>query len=256
MESPSTGDIALDISTREGARKYEFSKVWKNRLDAVFTDVAPYYDFASDLASLGLCRRWRKRFLAGIALAPGAKALDVCAGTNGVGIGLLKKQPDISVFALDRSEAMQAVGAELARSRGLHIESVINDAHQLPFPDDSFDVVTLQWASRHLQIVEVFSEIERVLKPGGCFYHCDMLRPENSLVALLYSAYLKVCVSMTALAFRSGPEAWSCRNYFVRAVQMFYSSAELTELLGKSGFSEVSSETAMGGIVACHKAVK
>lgn len=256
MANSLIGDIAPDFLSRELARKYEFSEVWRNELDAVFTDVAPYYDFASNLASIGMFGRWRQRFISTIRIKLGDTVLDVCAGTNGVGIKLLQRQPDVRVFAIDRNKAMQEVGRDLARAQGLQIESIIGDVHQLPFPDDSFDVVTLQWASRHLRIVEVFSEIKRVLKPRGYFYHCDMLRPERKLIEALYSAYLRACVSMTGLVFRSSPEAWSCRDYLVRAVQLFYSSEELTKLLISVGFSNISSKTAMGGIVACHKALK
>ena len=256
MENAHLEDMALDVSGKECARRDEFSRVWKNKLDDAFSDVAPYYDFASNLASLGLCGRWRQRFIAGIDVAPGDRVLDLCAGTNAVGMELLRKQPGVRVLALDRSQAMQDVGRALARARGLKIETVIGDAHQLPFPDASFDVVTLQWATRHLRILDAFSEIGRVLKPGGRFHHCDMLRPESKLVGALYSAYLKACVSVTAVAFRSGPEALSCRDYFVRAVEMFYSAEEITKLLGQTGFRSVSSQAEAGGIVAGHRAVK
>ena len=249
-------EIALDFSARESAREDEFSNIWRNKLDAAFTELATSYDLASDLASLGLCRKWRTRFISGISVKPGDRVLDVCAGTNGVGIGLLQKQVDISVFAIDRNRAMQEVGKDLARTRGLRIESVIGDAHQLPFSDNSFDIVTLQWASRHLRIVDLCLEINRVLKPGGYFYHCDMLRPEGKLVQAIYSAYLKVCVSITALVFRCSPEARGCQDYFIRAVQMFHSSEELTKLLVETGFFGVCSRTEAGGIVACHKATK
>ncbi len=222
----------------------------------MFADVAPYYDIASNLASLGLCQWWRRRFVSFIEVAPGDRVLDVCAGTNAVGIGLLLQQPDLRVIALDRSAAMQAVGGANARSLGFHVESIINDAHKLPFPDDCFDVITLQWASRHLQVLDVFSEIRRVLKPGGRFYHNDMLRPESKPVEMLYGAYLKACVSITALVFRSGSDAWHCRDYFVRAIEMFYSAAELTDILRNIGFSGVSVRRAPGGILACHKAIK
>lgn len=256
MSDARHGGMALDLSYRERARRNEFSTIWRGTLDAVFADVAPYYDFASNLASLGLCGRWRRRFIASVEIGPGQRVLDVCAGTNGVGIGLLRRLPDLRVCAIDRSAAMQAVGRRRARAEGFDIDSVIDDVATLPFPDESFDVVTLQWASRHLRVVDTFSEIRRVLRPGGRFHHCDMLRPENRLVALLYGAYLKACVSTTALAFGSGSEAWSCRSYFVRAIELFYSAAELTELLERVGFSQVTCQSAAGGIVAIHRAVK
>ncbi len=244
------------FSRREGARKFAFSGIWGDELHAVFSDVAPYYDVASNVASLGLCKTWRRRFVSAVEIRPGDQVLDLCAGTNAVGIGLLRREPGARVRSLDRSAAMQEVGGEIARGQGFEIESHIGDAHKLPFPDASFDVVTLQWASRHLRVVEVFSEVLRVLKPGGTFYHCDMLRPESRIVQALYSAYLKACVSMTALIFRSGPAAWSCRDYFVQAIEMFYSSRELTELLEHIGFTQVTSEDAVGGVMAMHKAQK
>ena len=113
---------------------------------------------------------------------------------------------------MDRSAEMQAVGQERAHARGVHIHSTIGDVHELPFPDNHFDVVTLQWASRHLRIKRVLSEIRRVLKPGGRFHHCDMLRPANPTVEKLYYAYLRFCLSFTGFVFRSGPVA---RNNFV-----------------------------------------
>jgi len=67
---------------------------------------------------------------------------------------------------------------------------------------------------------------------------------------------LKACVSVTAVAFRSGRGALDCRDYFVRAVEMFYSEEEITKLLGQTGFIRVSSQAEAGGIVASHRAVK
>lgn len=244
------------FSEREGARKFAFSDIWGDELHDVFSDVAPYYDLASNVASLGLCITWRRKFVSAVEIRPGDEVLDLCAGTNAVGIALLRREPAARVRALDRSKEMQEVGAELARAQGVEIESHIGDAHKLPFADASFDVVTLQWASRHLQVVEVFSEIRRVLKPGGTFYHCDMLRPENRIVRALYSVYLKACVSATALIFRSGPAALKCRDYFVQAIEMFYTSRELGELLDHLGFTDISSEDAIGGVMALHRAKK
>jgi len=118
---------------------------------------------------------------------------------------------------------MQEVGRRLAAQEGFHIESVIGDVHKLPFPDNHFDVVTLQWASRHLRIMDVAREIHRVLKPGGHFYHCDMLRPGNRTIERMYYVYLRVSLSVTAVLFRSGMAARNCKKYFIDTLSLFYS---------------------------------
>ncbi len=134
---------------QEQARAQAFESIWANDIDAVFSDVARYYDRANIFASLGLLNILRERFLSTIDIRPNQKVLDVCAGTNVIGIDLLKRQPSLDVYAVDRSMAMQEVGRSYARRRGFQIKGFICDVHQLPFPDNYFDIVTLQWATRH-----------------------------------------------------------------------------------------------------------
>ncbi|MFO1284015.1 MAG: class I SAM-dependent methyltransferase [Burkholderiales bacterium] len=244
------------IATREIAREERFNDVWKNDLQEVFADVAPYYDRANAIATLGMLGWLERRFIAGIDLRPRERVLDVCAGTNAIGTALLRKEPTLQMHAIDRSAAMQRVGGERARAQGLRIESTIGDVHTLPFPDAHFDVVTLQFASRHLRVRRVFSEIHRVLKPGGRFHHCDMLRPANRAIELAYYAYLRPCLSITARAFGSGRAALACRRYFIDALRYFYSADELSHVLRELGYTDVSGRTVLGGTVGFHRAVK
>ena len=237
-------------------RQQRFGKVWSQDLNGIFADVAPYYDRANLVASFGLWNRILGSFMSTITLRPGMRTLDVCAGTNAVGIALLKREPTLEVHAMDRSAAMQDVGRQRAQARGFHIDSTIGDVHVLPFPDNHFDIVTIQWASRHLRLKEIFPEIRRVLKPGGCFHHCDMLRPANPIVEKLYYAYLRACLSITSLVFRSGPKANSAKKYFIDVLGMFYSADELTEVLHGAGFREVTAKTIMAGMIGFHRSVK
>jgi demethylmenaquinone methyltransferase/2-methoxy-6-polyprenyl-1,4-benzoquinol methylase len=250
------GERAILFSDRENVREQSFKQVWTQELDEVFADVAKYYDRANYVASLGQWNRFRDSFLATIELKSGQRALDVCAGTNAVGIALLRKQPDLKVYAMDRSAAMQEVGRKLASQEEFHIESVIGDVHKLPFPDNHFDVVTLQWASRHLRIMDVCGEIRRVLKPGGNFYHCDMLRPGNKVVEKLYYTYLRASLSITAMLFQSGEAARNCKKYFINALSLFYSAEEFSQMLRQMGFEKISSKTLLSGMIGFHRAMK
>lgn len=244
------------IATRELAREERFNRVWTNELDDVFSDVAPYYDRANYIASLGLWGWFLAQFMATVDVRPGQLVLDVCAGTNAVGIALLEREPTLEVHAIDRSPAMQEVGQRAAKARGFRIYSVIDDVHTLPYPDRRFDVVTLQFASRHLRVRRVFEEIYRVLKPGGHFHHCDMLRPGNKLVERLYYAYLRMCLEFTGFLFGSGPAALNCKEYFINALRMFYSADELCIVLREVGYAEVTAKTVLFGMLGFHRAEK
>jgi len=246
---------AAEFVLQENERENQFGRIWTHDLNVVFADVARYYDRANNVAALGLLNGLRKKFIASIDLQSGQKALDVCAGTNVIGIDLLTRQPDLQMYAVDRSSDMQKVGQQRAQQRGLKIDSTISDVHALPFPDNHFDVVTLQYASRHLRVVEVFEEIRRVLKPGGHFYHCDMLRPANKTVEQLYYLYLRASVGFTAWLFGSGMTSLSCKTYFIDALRVFYSVDELSELLRQIGFVDVRGKGMLGGTIGFHKAV-
>jgi len=244
------------LATREIAREEQFNNVWTNELNDVFADVAPYYDRANHVASLGMWDRFLREFMATVDVRREERVLDVCAGTNAIGIALLKREPTLEVHAIDRSAAMQEVGRRNAEALGFRVRSVIDDVHTLPYPDNHFDVATLQFASRHLRVRRVFSEIRRVLKPGGRFYHCDMLRPANPLVERLYYTYLRFCLSFTGFVFASGPAALNCREYFINALQMFYSAEELSDVLEDLGYRNVTSRTVFAGMLGFHRAVK
>ena len=243
-------------ASREAVREARLGDVWSNELNDVFADVAPYYDRANNIAALGQFGNFLRRFMQLVVLKPQQKVLDVCAGTNAIGIALLKREPTLDVHAMDRSAEMQAVGQENAKALGFAIKSTIGDVHVLPFPDNHFDVVTLQFASRHLRVREVFTEVLRVLKPGGHFHHSDMLRPRNPIVKNLYYTYLRSCLGITGLIVGSGPAAVKAKQYFLDALELFYTAEELSILLRELGYVEVAVDTVFHGMLGFHRAVK
>lgn len=247
----------MDASvSKETKREQLYSHYWKNDLNPVFTDVASYYDNANQVASLGLWNWFLRHHMDLVETQPNMRSLDICAGTNAVGIALLKKEPTLEAYAIDRNVAMQTVGRQRARDRGMHIRASIGDVHKLPYPDNHFDIVTLQWAARHLQLDNVFDEVRRVLKPGGHFHHCDMLRPPNPTVAKMYFGYLRFCLNFTAGIFRSKEPALNCRKYFVDVLDNFYSPQEFSDLLRAHGMANVVHKSLLAGMIGVHRAQK
>lgn len=247
---------AAEFRLNEAARARELGEVWDGKLDDVFTEIAPHYNLASDLASFGLFSLWRVKLVAGVDVGLGDRVLDVCAGPNAVGLGLLRRHPHIRMHALDRNNALLAIGRARARTLGRNIDCIVGDAHHLPYRDSSFDAVTMMWAGRHLRLIDAFSEVRRVLRPGGHFYYGDILRPEDDRIKWLFGVYLNACVAATALAFRCGAEARQCRDYFVRGIEMHYSASEMTSFLKELGFPIVRARTAPGGLLGIHRAEK
>ena len=119
-------------------------------------------------------------------------------------------------------------------------------------PDNLFDAVTLQFASRHLEIIRAFKEIYRVLKPGGIFCHNDMLRPASKVVELPYLVYLRFSVWFTAMIFGSSPESKKCVGYFTNAIRHFYTPCELAMLLGGVGFARIETCDFLTGVLTYH----
>ena len=157
--------ISEDILKKEDLRSHLFGETWRTLIPEVFRDVPAYYDKGNAVASLGSCSRWSTTFATAIHrhLPHGAKVLDVCSGTHDIPLRLLALDPTLQIDAVDGSVHMTAEGQRRARERNLTIHARVCDAHVLPFADNSFEAVTLQFASRHLEIIRTFKEIYRVL---------------------------------------------------------------------------------------------
>ena len=246
--------ISENFLKKEDLRARLFGDTWQKLIPEVFRDVPTYYDKGNAVASLGSCSRWSNTFAAAIRrhLPHGSKVLDVCSGTHDIPLRLLALDPTLEIHAVDGSPHMTAEGQRRARERNLTISAQVCDAHTLPFPDETFDAVTLQFASRHLEIIRMFKEIHRVLKPGGIFCHNDMLCPASRIVEEPYLVFLGFSVWFTAKLFGSSPESKKCIGYFADAIRHFYTPGELTELLKEVGFVDIENRSFLTGVLSYH----
>jgi demethylmenaquinone methyltransferase/2-methoxy-6-polyprenyl-1,4-benzoquinol methylase len=137
----------------------------------VFTSVARNYDLMNDLMSLGVHRAWKRYYVATAQVKPGDRVLDLAGGTGDIA-ALLKERvgAEGSVVLGDINAGMLSVGRDRLTNRGLvlGLDYVQCNAEALPFPDNSFDLVTIAFGLRNVTDKDAgLREMYRVLKVGG-----------------------------------------------------------------------------------------
>jgi len=176
------------------------------RVKDLFATVAPRYDLINDLQSLGFHRRWKRLLVRLAAPQPGERALDLCCGTGDVALAFARS--GIQVVGLDFSEPMLAIAEQRLKRQNANspspapVQFLRGDAQHIPFPDASFDVVTISYGLRNLADWQAgLREMARVTRPGGRVLVLDFGKPDNALLRRLYFAYLKFCVPVLGRVF-------------------------------------------------------
>lgn len=176
------------------------------RVKELFARIAPRYDLINDLQSFGLHRAWKRRLLQVASGRPGERALDLCCGTGDIALALARQ--GLEVAGLDFSEPMLAVAERRAKALSSKEHTppgarfLRGDAQNLPFPDNSFDIVTIGYGLRNLADWEAgLQEMKRVAAPGGRLLVLDFGKPDNALWRAVYFAYLRHCVPILGRVF-------------------------------------------------------
>lgn len=175
----------------------------------LFATIARRYDLLNDLQSFGLHRLWKRRVTALAAVKAGDRALDLCCGTGDIALALAKQGADVT--GLDFSEKMLEVAAyRLERSNRKSLKFIQGDAQSLPFPDNSFDAVTVGYGLRNLSNLETgMREMVRVAKPGARIVCLDFGKPANPIWRNLYFAHLRCSVPIVGLLFCGRADAYA-----------------------------------------------
>jgi len=222
-------------------------------VNALFDRSAEHYDRACHLMSFGSGQRYRRQALDRAGLRPGARVLDV-----GTGTGLLAREivhllgPSGYIVGLDPSWNMMAAG----RRRRLNIPFVQAVGESLPFPDGSFDAVTMGYALRHVPDLDrTFEEYRRVLKTGGQLLLLEITRPTSALGLKLARIYFGTIVPLVArVGTRSASTAQLMRFYWETIAQCV-PPATIMASLGRVGFA-VPDRAVINGIFSEYTATR
>jgi ubiquinone/menaquinone biosynthesis C-methylase UbiE len=155
---------------------------------------APYYDFVTNLMTLGHARRLRRLTVDNALIKPGDNVLDVGCGTGEVSLLAKTRSKAGKVYGIDPAPEMIAVARKKAARKKLDIDFRVGVIESLPFPDSSIDVVTSSLMMHHLPEdlkVRGLAEIYRVLKPGGRLLVADFMRPTGSFLNHIFIAFTR-----------------------------------------------------------------
>jgi len=199
----------------------------------MFDQIAPTYDRANRMMSLGLDNRWRRVLLDVLGEVGQGRVVDLGAGTMDL-TGMLVRRGAARVEAVDFAGAMlQAGRAKLPP--GAPVGLTVADARALPFASSSFDAVVSAFAFRKMtELDQVIHECRRVLRPGGRLAVLDAFRPVTLGARVLHASWSRLVVPVIGGAV-SG--SWSAYRYLPASMRAFLSRGELEELLESSGFA-------------------
>ncbi len=223
----------------------------------LFSHVPDRYEFINHVLTFGLDRRWRKIAAQRAVSGGGVKWIDVCTGTGEMAFNLLSHAPEETiVYATDFCLPMlQKAKAKEGAERIRFVEA---DVCLLPFADNYFDLITISFATRNINIsrshlIECLKEFYRVLKPGGRFVNLETSQPESKIVRFFFHQYVKFFVRNIGAMLSASIPAYKYLSY---TIPRFYTAESFSTFIRRAGFSSVSAHLMCNGGVALHEAVK
>jgi demethylmenaquinone methyltransferase/2-methoxy-6-polyprenyl-1,4-benzoquinol methylase len=225
------------------------------RVRAMFAGISARYDLLNHLLSGNMDKRWRQKVAKRMhsVVRGGGRILDVACGTGDLAQELFAVT-GARVIGADFCRPMIEIARRKALARNQAIPFVEGDALQLPFPDDSFEAVTIAFGLRNLASVEGgLAELLRVLKPGGTTIVLEFSRPTVPGFRALFQFYFRRVLPLLGGVVSGSKSAY---EYLPDSVARFPDQEQLVELMRKVGFAEVEYLNLTGGIAALHSGRK
>ncbi len=220
----------------------------------MFSQIAPKYDLANDILSIGLHRRWKKKL---VSLAPNQskqKILDVATGTGDLVELFLKQNLNVQICGLDFCPTM-IEQAQKRFSAYSQVEFQVGDALKLPYENEHFDVVTISFGIRNVSDPhQALAEMGRVLKPTGKILILEFGQVRNPLLKRIYGLYSKHFLPLIGGLVSGAPLAY---QYLDKTASEFPSGNEFIRMIQlQAHFKTLPPISLYGGISYIYQAFK
>ena len=222
-------------------------------IQSFFNAIPERYDFLNSFLSFSLDRAWRKRLVREALSSAGniESVLDIGVGTGASLQAFLKANCFKFAVGCDFSEGMLRVAKEKIKGAALFTA----DLHELPFSNESFELVTSSFVLRSVRQMERFlCEVKRVLKKGGKFAFLDLTRPQNTFFwNLIYRPYLAFYLPLVGKMVSKHPQAY---QFLSQSIQTFIDPQDLKKKMEQAGFNSVEIKPHSFGVATVFLGVK
>ncbi|WP_368504510.1 demethylmenaquinone methyltransferase [Alkalihalophilus sp. As8PL] len=232
------------------------SQTKEERVHQVFESIYKRYDMMNSVISFQRHKAWRKDTMKKMNVRAGDHALDVCCGTADWTIALGEAVgPTGKVEGLDFSKNMLLIGEEKVKENKLqHVSLRHGNAMELPYEDESFDVVTIGFGLRNVpDYMQVLKEMHRVVKKGGKVVCLETSQPTIPIFKNLYFFYFRRVMPVFGKLFAKSYDEYS---WLQESTMSFPNREKLADMFREAGFERVDVKAYSGGVAAMHLGVK
>jgi demethylmenaquinone methyltransferase / 2-methoxy-6-polyprenyl-1,4-benzoquinol methylase len=249
------GERAKSIDTATG--REAAPELSSERVKEIFSTISKKYERFNAVSSFGAYKIWLADVVRQAPVGPDSDVLDIAGGTGDVTFAIARgKHPkhiqctDLVNDMLDVARAHYAQGA----ADGVPVDFAVVDAQDIPYPDNSYDVVTVAYGLRNMPKREqALSEMFRVLKPGGTLVCLEFSQPQNPAWHKLYEFYLTHMIPFWGGLITGDRDGFV---YLQSSIKAFPDQKSFAKMFEDAGFTNVTWKNHTGGIAAIHVARK
>lgn len=226
----------------------------EEKVAEVFHSVASKYDVMNDVMSFGIHRLWKRTMIELTGARKGQKALDLAGGTGEIAMKVAKRVGDSGHVVLsDINSSMLEEGKKHVINSGFinNISFELINAEEIPFPDNTFDLVTISFGLRNVtDKLKALKEMQRVIKPGGRLVVMEFSKTNNPALTKLYDFYSFSALPFMGKIIANDEESY---RYLAESIRMHPDQETMKSMMLEAGFDEVEYKNLTGGIVAIHR---
>lgn len=243
-------------------KPYNDTEAKGKQVGEMFDSIAPAYDFMNTAMTGGLHRHWRDKALR-MAFNRSeesriADVLDIACGTGDVSFRIHELLPQAGITGLDLSPGMLRIAE--AKLSGMdeeaksHISFIEGDSLALPYPENSFDFITVAYGVRNFErLADGYREMHRVLRKGGMLCVVELSEPSSKPIKWLYRLYSRNIIPFVGKMVSHDPRAYT---YLPESIAACPQRGAMTRIMESAGFKNTEYHSLTLGVVTIYFATK